>query len=491
MKPRIAIVPGDPSGIGPELIAKLLHDDGVKEAADILLVGDSHLWQRGAAQADLELALNTIDPDSVSTFTDVAHIEMQTIDPDDVKLAEITRAGGFTSLRCLDKALDLALEGLVDAVMFAPFNKAAMTAAGLNAEDEHKYMARYIGWDAYHSEINVLDELMTTRVTSHIALKNVAEHIDQEGVLKAAKLAHQTLVKSGVSNPRIGIAALNPHAGDNGKFGTEEITTLIPAVELCQKHQINATGPWPSDTVFLKAVDNVSLQIQTGESFGLVGESGSGKSTLARLIAGLYQPKSGEIDIFGHDVLQRNQKAKTSLIRRKMQMIFQDPYSSLNSRMTVEDIISEPIRFHRSTLNSNETSKVVNDLISFVGMPMTALKKYPHEFSGGQRQRISIARALASRPEILICDEPTSALDVSVQANILNLLKDLQEELSLTMLFISHDLPVIRQMCDRVAVMQNGKICEIAETDTLFDDPQHEYSKHLLGLMPRMDLFRL
>ncbi len=255
MKPRIAIVPGDPSGIGPELIAKLLHDDGVKEAADILLVGDSHLWQRGAAQADLELALNTIDPDSVSTFTDVAHIEMQTIDPDDVKLAEITRAGGFTSLRCLDKALDLALEGLVDAVMFAPFNKAAMTAAGLNAEDEHKYMARYIGWDAYHSEINVLDELMTTRVTSHIALKNVAEHIDQEGVLKAAKLAHQTLVKSGVSNPRIGIAALNPHAGDNGKFGTEEITTLIPAVELCQKHQINATGPWPSDTVFLKAVD--------------------------------------------------------------------------------------------------------------------------------------------------------------------------------------------------------------------------------------------
>ena len=174
-----------------------------------------------------------------------------------------------------------------------------------------------------------------------------------------------------------------------------------------------------------------------------------------------------------------------------MQMIFQDPYSSLNSRMTVEDIVSEPIRFHRSTINQSETSVVVRDLISFVGMPSTSLRKYPHEFSGGQRQRISIARALASRPEILICDEPTSALDVSVQANILNLLKDLQEELSLTMLFISHDLPVIRQMCDRVAVMQNGRICEIAETDTLFDHPNHEYSKHLLGLMPRMDLFRL
>ena len=243
--------------------------------------------------------------------------------------------------------------------------------------------------------------------------------------------------------------------------------------------------------ISLKAVDDVSIEIKTGESFGLVGESGSGKSTLARLIAGLYTPKSGDINIFGHNVLQKTEKTKTSLIRRKMQMIFQDPYSSLNSRMTVEDIVSEPIRFHRSTRNQSETAVVVRDLISFVGMPSTSLRKYPHEFSGGQRQRISIARALASRPEILICDEPTSALDVSVQANILNLLKDLQEELSLTMLFISHDLPVIRQMCDRVAVMQNGRICEIAETDTLFDHPNHEYSKHLLGLMPRMDLFRL
>ena len=238
-------------------------------------------------------------------------------------------------------------------------------------------------------------------------------------------------------------------------------------------------------------IKNINLKIFEGNQIALIGKSGSGKSTLARLIAGLYTPKSGDINIFGHNVLQKTQKTKTSLIRRKMQMIFQDPYSSLNSRMTVEDIISEPIRFHRSTENSSETSEVVRDLISFVGMPTTSLKKYPHEFSGGQRQRISIARALASRPEILICDEPTSALDVSVQANILNLLKDLQEELSLTMLFISHDLPVIRQMCDRVAVMQNGKICEIAQTDELFDHPEHEYSKHLLGLMPRMDLFRL
>ena len=165
----------------------------------------------------------------------------------------------------------------------------------------------------------------------------------------------------------------------------------------------------------------MSIEIKTGESFGLVGESGSGKSTLARLIAGLHTPKSGDINIFGHNVLQKSEKNKTSLIRRKMQMIFQDPYSSLNSRMTVEDIVSEPIRFHRSTGNSSETSKVVQDLISFVGMPSTSLKKYPHEFSGGQRQRISIARALASRPEILICDEPTSALDVSVPVSYTHL----------------------------------------------------------------------
>ena len=237
----------------------------------------------------------------------------------------------------------------------------------------------------------------------------------------------------------------------------------------------------------MKAVDDVSIEIQTGESFGLVGESGSGKSTLARLIAGLYKPKSGDIQIFGHNVLQKSEKTKTSLIRRKMQMIFQDPYSSLNSRMTVEDIVSEPIRFHRSTGNAIETAKVVQDLISFVGMPSTSLKKYPHEFSGGQRQRISIARALATRPRLLICDEPTSALDVSIQAQILNLLKDIQDELHLTMLFISHDLPVIRQMCNRIVVLKNGLVCESNETESLFNNPQHNYTKQLINLMPKIE----
>ena len=171
-------------------------------------------------------------------------------------------------------------------------------------------------------------------------------------------------------------------------------------------------------------------------------------------------------------------------------MIFQDPYSSLNGRMRVLDIVAEPMRTFRLTSGETETRQIVNDLLEHVGMGAGAALRYPHEFSGGQRQRISIARALASRPRILICDEPTSALDVSVQATILNLLKDLQDELGLTMLFISHDLPVVRQICDRIAVMKDGKICEIAENDALFNDPQHPYTRHLLDLMPRMDLLQ-
>ena len=252
-KVRIAIIPGDPSGIGPELVAKLLHDEGVLDAAEILLIGDAHLWQRGAEQARLQIDLNTIDEKEVPGFTGMAHLDMETIAPDAVRMAEVTEASGASSLRCLDKALDLAMEGMVDGVLFGPFNKAAMTSAGLDAEDEHRYMARYLGFKGYHSEINVLDGLMTTRVTSHIGLKEVAANIDEPGVVRAVDLAHDTLVKSGVERPHIAVAALNPHAGDNGKFGREEIEILTPAVESCQARQLNVTGPWPSDTVFLKA----------------------------------------------------------------------------------------------------------------------------------------------------------------------------------------------------------------------------------------------
>ena len=238
----------------------------------------------------------------------------------------------------------------------------------------------------------------------------------------------------------------------------------------------------------LKAVDNVSFSIAQGEAFGLVGESGSGKSTVARLIAGLHKPDGGSIEICGQDVLGNQKDLRVKAARLNLQMIFQDPYSSLNARMRVLDIVAEPIRFYKQSDNENHTQKLVQDLLDHVGLGGSAALRYPHEFSGGQRQRISIARALASRPRVLICDEPTSALDVSIQAQILNLLKDLQDELGLTLLFISHDLPVIRQMCDRVAVMRHGVICETATTEDLFNSPQHDYSQHLLELMPRMDV---
>ena len=238
---------------------------------------------------------------------------------------------------------------------------------------------------------------------------------------------------------------------------------------------------------YLQAVKNVSFTIKAGESFGLVGESGSGKSTIARLIEGLISIDQGSIKLFSKEVTNNDKTKDVFSARRNLQMIFQDPYSSLNARMRVQDIISEPMQYYKTVSNNIEMIQIIKDLLDHVGLSSNAMLKYPHEFSGGQRQRISIARALASRPKILICDEPTSALDVSVQAHILNLLKDLQDELGLTLLFISHDLPVIRQMCDRVAVMRHGKICEISSTDMLFDNPKHEYSKHLLELMPKMD----
>jgi peptide/nickel transport system ATP-binding protein len=168
-------------------------------------------------------------------------------------------------------------------------------------------------------------------------------------------------------------------------------------------------------------------------------------------------------------------------------MIFQDPYSSLNPRFKVRDIISEPIKLFQKNINKNELTQNLYDLIDIVGMSRQSLDRYPHEFSGGQRQRISIARALATRPSLLICDEPTSALDVSIQAQVLNLLKDIQDELHLTMLFISHDLPVIRQMCNRIVVLKNGSVCETKETEELFNNPEHPYTKELIRLMPKIE----
>ena len=240
--------------------------------------------------------------------------------------------------------------------------------------------------------------------------------------------------------------------------------------------------------VYLDAVKDVSLDVHEGETFGLVGESGSGKSTVARMICGLHTPAAGVIRFAGTDLTALRREADLDPFRRQMQMIFQDPYSSLNPRMRVMDIVAEPIRFHRLAGRREEVEGIVVDLLEVVGLGAAAAARYPHEFSGGQRQRISIARALATRPRFLICDEPTSALDVSIQAQILNLLKDLQALLRLTMLFISHDLPVIRQMCDRVGVMQGGRLCEVKPTEDLFERPEHDYTRRLLRLMPKLEV---
>ncbi len=244
---------------------------------------------------------------------------------------------------------------------------------------------------------------------------------------------------------------------------------------------------WKSRRRYLDAVDRVSFEIRNGEVFGLVGESGSGKSTVARMITGIYRPTGGRIRFGDTELTALRSRAAAAPYRRQMQMVFQDPFSSLNGRMRVRDIVAEPIHFHKLAPTRAEAARIVDQLLDVVGLGAQAAQRFPHEFSGGQRQRISIARALATRPRFLICDEPTSALDVSIQAQILNLLKDLQQELNLTMLFISHDLPVIRQMCDRVGVMRHGKLLEVAATDALFEKPKHAYTRHLLSLMPKLE----
>jgi oligopeptide transport system ATP-binding protein len=234
----------------------------------------------------------------------------------------------------------------------------------------------------------------------------------------------------------------------------------------------------------VKAVDDVSLTIRKGETLGLVGESGCGKSTLGRTLIRLYEPTSGQIEFGGKNFLKLS-GSKLRASRKNLQMIFQDPYASLDPRMTVGQIIAQPFQLHR-TLGPKEADLRVKQLLELVGLQSYHINRYPHEFSGGQRQRICIARAIALNPELIICDEPVSALDVSIQAQILNLLKDLQERLSLTYLFISHDLSVIEHVCDRVAVMYLGKIVELASRDDLFRNPQHPYTRALLAAIPRV-----
>ena len=235
------------------------------------------------------------------------------------------------------------------------------------------------------------------------------------------------------------------------------------------------------------AVNDVSFNIREGESFGLVGESGSGKSTIAKMIVNLFKPTSGDIFFDNVCITKIKKNSEMMKFRKQIQMIFQDPYSSLNGRLKVKDIISEPIKLHNPSISKKDLDDYIFDLLESVELTQNSADRYPHEFSGGQRQRISIARALATQPRLLVCDEPTSALDVSIQAQILNLLKDLQEQLNLTILFISHDLPVVRQMCDRIGVLRDGKLCEVSNTEELFLEPQHDYTKELLHLMPKIE----
>ena len=235
----------------------------------------------------------------------------------------------------------------------------------------------------------------------------------------------------------------------------------------------------------LKAVNGVSFDLSRAETLALVGESGCGKSTLARVLSGLYRPTGGTIEFFGRDIASMTASEKAGL-RRRVNMIFQNPYASLNPRWRVFDIVAEPLRVQQGAMTSVQIAERVREVVSLVRLPEEALEKYPHQFSGGQRQRISIARALTSRPEFLICDEPTSALDVSVQAQVLNLMKEVQQQTGVSYLFISHNLAVVHHMSDRVGVMYLGRLVELADKNELFTNPLHPYTQMLLAAIPHL-----
>ncbi|MTI44754.1 peptide/nickel transport system ATP-binding protein [Roseibium hamelinense] len=269
-------------------------------------------------------------------------------------------------------------------------------------------------------------------------------------------------------------------------------TPLIQARDLSAVFDVSK--PWLNRMLameqkrFLTAVDTVDFDIPKGKTFALVGESGSGKSTIGRMIVGLQKPTTGQVLIDGQNLFSITNEKQKLAMRRRIQMIFQSPYASLNPRWRVKHIIGEPVRAF-NLLPSGEIDKRVEELLDQVGLAKSDGEKFPHEFSGGQRQRIAIARALASNPEFIVCDEPTSALDVSVQSQVLNLMKALQRELGLTYLFISHDLSVIRYMADQIGVLYLGRLVEVADRDTLFDNPRHPYTRMLMDAAPHIDAF--
>ncbi|WP_426983686.1 ABC transporter ATP-binding protein [Brevibacillus borstelensis] len=252
-----------------------------------------------------------------------------------------------------------------------------------------------------------------------------------------------------------------------------------------KKHFPFKKGMFSKETGYVRAVDGVDFTVYRGETLGIVGESGCGKSTTGQMILQLLEPTEGEIWFEGRN-LSTLGKAEVRTLRQHLQMIFQDPYSSLNPRMRVEDIVAEPLRVHGTHKGSELKEKVV-ELLRLVGLDAHHMSRHPHEFSGGQRQRIGIARALALNPSLIVCDEPVSALDVSIQSQVLNLLKKLQKELKLTYIFIAHGLPAVKHISDRIAVMYLGKIVELAERDELFANPRHPYTEALLSAVPIPD----
>jgi peptide/nickel transport system ATP-binding protein len=262
---------------------------------------------------------------------------------------------------------------------------------------------------------------------------------------------------------------------------------LVQVNDLAKVFDVSA--PWLNRVIdrkprqFVHAVDGVSFSIEKGKTLALVGESGCGKSTVARLLVGLYRPTRGDVKFDGVDA-QSLDPAQSRTLRRRMSMIFQDPYASLNPRWKVLDIVAEPIREHGLVTDDGEQRAKVAELLLSVGLAAGDVEKFPHQFSGGQRQRISIARALATQPEFLVCDEPTSALDVSVQAQVLNIMKDLQRARGLTYLFISHNLAVVRHVSDQVGVMYLGRLVELADKADLFSQPRHPYTRMLLDAIP-------
>ncbi|WP_374660783.1 ABC transporter ATP-binding protein [Inhella sp.] len=266
------------------------------------------------------------------------------------------------------------------------------------------------------------------------------------------------------------------------------MSTLVEVNDLAMRFDVSP--PWLNRVIerkpkaFVHAVDGVSFAIEKGRTLALVGESGCGKSTVARLLVGLYRPTAGKVSFDGRDAGEWFAAADAPALRKRLQMIFQDPYASLNPRWLVRDIVAEPLVEHGLVTTKEEAESRVGELLKQVGLAPADGAKYPHQFSGGQRQRISIARALATQPEFLVCDEPTSALDVSVQAQVLNIMKDLQRKQGLTYLFISHNLAVVRHMADQVGVMYLGRLVELADKSSLFSSPRHPYTRMLLDAIP-------